>query len=139
LSEHGPQDGVKHLSCGIGSTFFHGSFPFFRQFLSCNLFAFYGKNQLLSSTLFHAKAQSSQRKTKIKFLRILASLRLCERILFGSGIEQYIISRKGAKLAKENKDKFFKNLGVFAPLRENLIWFRLVRFYFLWCAIASLY
>jgi hypothetical protein len=36
-------------------------------------------------------------------------------------IEQYIISRKGAKLAKENKDKFFKNLGVFAPLRENLI------------------
>jgi hypothetical protein len=36
-------------------------------------------------------------------------------------IEQYIISRKGAKPAKENKDKFFKNLGVFAPLRENLI------------------
>jgi len=88
LSEHGPQDGAKHLSCGVGSTFFHGSVPFFRQFLSCNLFAFCGKTSI---------------------------------------IEQYIISRKGAKPAKENKDKFFNNLGVFAPLRENLIWFRLVR------------
>jgi len=50
--------------------------------MKCKFFAFYGKNQLLSSTLF---------------------------------------SRKGAKPAKENKDKFFKNLSVFAPLRENLI------------------
>jgi len=36
-------------------------------------------------------------------------------------VEQYIISRKGAKPAKEKKGKFIKNLGVFAPLRENLI------------------
>ena len=36
-------------------------------------------------------------------------------------IERYIISRKGAKPAKENKDKYFYNLGVFAPLRENLV------------------
>jgi len=36
-------------------------------------------------------------------------------------VEQYIISRKGANPAKENKDNFLKNLGVFAPLRENLI------------------
>ena len=49
---------------------------------SSEICALSGKNQLLSSTLFHAKAQSPQRKTKINF---------------------------------------FKNLGVFAPLRENLI------------------
>jgi len=54
--------------------------------LKRKFFAYYGKNQLLSSTLFHAKAQSPQRKTKISFLRILASLRLCERILFNSGL-----------------------------------------------------
>jgi hypothetical protein len=45
-----------------------------------------GKNQLLSNTLFHAKAQSPQRKTKVIFLRILASLRLCERTFFVSGL-----------------------------------------------------
>jgi hypothetical protein len=35
-------------------------------------------------------------------------------------IEWYIISRKGAKPAKENKDKFFNNLSVFAPLFTQL-------------------
>ncbi len=60
-----------------------GKSPIYRAVV---FFAFYGKKQLLSSTLFHAKAQSPQRKTKINYLRILASLRLCERILFNSGL-----------------------------------------------------
>ena len=40
---------------------------------------------------------------------------------FVESLIHHIISRKGAKSAKQNKDRLFKNLGVFAPLRENLL------------------
>jgi len=82
----GRRTGPSICPAALVSLFFTVLFLFAVSFLVVIYLLFVAKHQLLSSILFHAKAQSSQRKTKINLLRILASLRLCERILFGSGL-----------------------------------------------------